>query len=152
MKVVIQRVKSAQVSVEGKVVGQIQQGLVLLVGLAVGDGVDPLNWMAGKIVGLRIFEQGGLLQRSVADVGGQILAVSQFTLLGDCRKGKRPSFTAAMPPEQAKPLFDQFVYRLEQELGYPIQTGQFGAHMELTLINDGPVTLILDRESYSHSQ
>ncbi len=145
MKVVVQRVSSAQVQVAGSGVGEIRRGLLLLVGLATGDGEEQLLWMARKVVGLRIFEQEGLMQQSVRDIGGEILAVSQFTLMGDCRKGKRPSFTAAMAPQLAEPLFDRFVDLLQQELGRPIATGQFGAIMKVSLVNEGPVTLILDR-------
>lgn len=145
MRVVIQRVTSAQVMVTGEIIGQIDRGLLALVGLANGDGEEQLIWMARKVVGLRIFERDGAMQESVVDIGGEILAVSQFTLLGDCRKGKRPSFSEAMSPDLAQPLFDRFVERLASESGGPIQTGRFGADMQVSLVNDGPVTLILER-------
>ncbi len=145
MRVVIQRVTSAQVTVEGEIVGRIDRGLLALVGLADGDGEEQLIWMARKVVGLRIFERDGAMQESVVDISGEILAVSQFTLLGDCRKGKRPSFSEAMSPDRAQPLFDQFVDLLTAEFGGLIQTGRFGTSMQVSLVNDGPVTLILDR-------
>ncbi|NET09129.1 MAG: D-tyrosyl-tRNA(Tyr) deacylase [Symploca sp. SIO2B6] len=145
MKVVVQRVTMASVSVNNHVIGHIDGGLLLLIGLSKDDGLEQLTWMARKIVNLRIFERDHLMQASVLDVGGEILAVSQFTLLADCRKGKRPSFTDAMRPEKAQPLFDQFVLLLEQELGKPVETGQFGANMQVALVNDGPVTIILER-------
>ncbi|NEQ96209.1 MAG: D-tyrosyl-tRNA(Tyr) deacylase [Cyanothece sp. SIO2G6] len=145
MKVVAQRVKMANVSVNNRVVGQIDCGLLLLVGLSKHDSLEQLTWMARKSVNLRIFERDGLMQDSVLDMGGEILAVSQFTLVADCRKGKRPSFTDAMPPAQAEPMFDDFVLLLEKNLGKPVKTGEFGANMQVTLVNDGPVTIILER-------
>lgn len=144
MKVIAQRVTMANVSVDNLVIGQIDFGLLLLVGLSKDDSLNHLTWMARKVVNLRIFERDGLMQDSVLDLGGEILAVSQFTLLADCRKGKRPSFTNAMPSEQAKSMFDDFVLLLEKELGQPIKTGQFGANMQVALVNDGPVTIILE--------
>lgn len=145
MKVVVQRVKMANVSVDEQVINQIDFGLLLLVGLSKEDGLDQLTWMAHKVVNLRIFERDGLMQDSVLDMGGEILAVSQFTLVADCRKGKRPSFTNAMHPDQAHPMFDRFVGLLEKELGQSVAIGQFGANMQVALVNDGPVTIVLDR-------
>jgi D-tyrosyl-tRNA(Tyr) deacylase len=118
---------------------------LLLVGLAIGDGEPQVAWMASKIARLRIFDDArGLMNASLAEVGGQILAVPQFTLLADCRKGKRPSFSDALAPAESRPLFGRFVALLESEVG-PVGTGCFGASMQVRLVNDGPVTLVLDR-------
>ncbi len=145
MRVVVQRVSQAQVLVEGAIIGEIGAGLVVLAGFAVDDGEDQAAWMARKIVGLRIFsDRDGAMNASLADVGGRVLAVSQFTLLGDTAKGRRPSFATAMPSERAAPLFDRFVALLAEQVG-PVATGRFGAHMEVRLVNDGPVTLIIER-------
>ena len=145
MKVIVQRVLSASVEVEQQVVGSIDQGLLLLIGLAEGDTDQELIWMANKILGLRIFERNGLLQDSVLDIDGELLAVSQFTLLADCNKGKRPSFSKAMKPDKALPMFNTFVQLLEEKRGSNIQTGIFGADMKVSSINNGPVTIILER-------
>ncbi len=143
-KVVLQRVSRASVSVDGQTVGAIERGLLLLVGIAPGDGEQTLRWMAEKIVGLRVFpDEGGLMNRSLLEVGGRILAVSQFTLLGTPeRVADRASW--ARPRRTSRPLFDAFVERLAGLCG-PIETGKFGAHMRVELVNDGPVTLILER-------
>lgn len=144
MRVVVQRSKQAQVTVDGAVVGAIDHGLVLLVGIAHEDTEQDAKFAAEKIAGLRIFEdESGKMNDSVLDVGGQILSVSQFTLYGDCRKGKRPNFMAAARPEQAKPLYDRFNELLQQQ-GLTVATGTFGAMMEVSLVNDGPVTLIIE--------
>ena len=144
MRSVVQRVKRASVSVNGERVGIISTGLLVLLAVGQEDGVDDINWMIDKLVGLRIFEdQGGKMNRSVLDVGGEILMVSQFTLYGDCRKGKRPSFTTAAPPEQAKAFFDQCVEGI-RSYGLKVETGIFQAEMDVELINDGPVTILLD--------
>lgn len=144
MRVVVQRVREAEVAADGAVVGRIGRGLVLLVGLAVGDGADEVAWMARKIAGLRLFDgDAGALQGSVVEVGGGVLAVSQFTLLADARKGRRPSFDGAMPAAEAAPLFETFVARLREEIAV-VATGRFGAAMEVRLVNDGPFTLIVD--------
>jgi D-aminoacyl-tRNA deacylase len=144
MRVVVQRVWEARVRVGGAVVGAIGRGALLLVGLATGDGEQQLAWMARKIVGLRIFpDASGMMNAALADVGGAILAVPQFTLLGDCRKGKRPSFAAAMAPAEAEPLFTRFVALLESHAG-AVATGRFGATMAVELVNDGPVTLVIE--------
>ncbi len=143
MIVVLQRVAEAAVDVEGRQIARIGRGLVALVGVAVDDGHEQVEWMARKVAELRIFEdEHGKMNRSVQDVGGEILAVSQFTLLADCRKGRRPSFVRAARPEQAKPLFDEFVALLRGQ-GLAVQTGCFGAHMQVHLTNDGPVTIVL---------
>ena len=141
----MQRVSQASVTVEGRVTGAIGPGLLVLVGIADGDVEDDRFWLVRKIVQLRIFaDDAGLMNRSVQDVGGDILAVSQFTLHASTRKGNRPSYTAAARPEVAQPEFDAFVALLAAELGRPVPTGVFGAHMIVQLHNDGPVTLMLD--------
>ena len=145
MRVVIQRVREARVTVDGEVVGQIGPGLLLLVGIGRGDTEEALRWVAEKIINLRIFEdEDGKMNRSLQEVGGEILAVSQFTLYGDVRKGRRPNFTGAAPPEEAEPLFNRFV-QLLRESGVRVETGRFRAHMLVELVNDGPVTLLLER-------
>ncbi len=144
MRVLLQRVTRASVSVEGTEVAVIGPGLLLLVGFTPGDGEAEQAWMADKVVNLRIFEdEAGKLNRSVLEAGGQLLAVSQFTLYADSRKGRRPSFDGAAPPETARALFDQFVATLRTR-GIPIETGVFQAHMQVALVNDGPVTIWLD--------
>ena len=141
---VVQRVTSASVTVEGAVAGRIDRGLVVLVGIARGDGPADLDYTASKVVGLRIFaDDEGRMNRSVADVAGALLVVSQFTLLGDARKGRRPAFDAAAPPEEARALYDQLIARF-RATGVPVETGIFQASMSVALVNDGPVTLLLD--------
>ena len=141
----MQRVREASVTVESQVTGAIGPGLLVLVGVADGDTVDDQTWLAHKIVQLRIFaDDGGLMNRSVQDIGGDILAVSQFTLHASTKKGNRPSYTAAARPEVAQPAFDAFVGSLASALGKPVPTGVFGAHMDVRLHNDGPVTIWLD--------
>ena len=145
MRVVVQRVRRASVTVDARVVGRIDAGLLLLVGIRQGDDEATLRWMAEKVAGLRIFaDADGRLDRSVVDTGGSILAVSQFTLYGDCSKGRRPSFTEAAPPGDAAPLFDRFVEYLRMS-GCPVETGEFGAMMDVESVNAGPVTLVIDR-------
>jgi D-tyrosyl-tRNA(Tyr) deacylase len=147
MKAVIQRVKSAQVSVDGRVTGKIGSGLLVLLGVGKGDGESDLSFLTSKIPELRIFEDAsGKFNLSLKEIGGEMLVVSQFTLYGDCRKGRRPSFTDAEDPTQAKNLYEQFVSKLKEQ-GIPVQTGEFQAKMEVHLINDGPVTLILDSKN-----
>jgi len=144
MRVVVQRSKEACVRVHGEVVGQIAQGLVLLVGITHEDTEQDVRYVADKVAGLRIFEDGQQkMNLSVADVGGQILSISQFTLYGDCRKGKRPNFMAAARPEHAEPLYERF-NELLRERGLHVETGRFGAMMDVVLTNWGPVTLIVD--------
>ena len=144
MRAVIQRVKSAAVTVDGEIIGQIGKGLVVLVGVAKDDGPDDVAYMANKIVNLRVFpEDDRLLHFTTAEVGGGVLVVSQFTVLGDCRKGRRPSFEQAAPPELAEKLYEELVTALAGT-GLPVATGRFRAMMEVSLINDGPVTLLLD--------
>lgn len=145
MRVVLQRVSRARVTVDGRVTGEIGRGLLLLAGFTPGDTEETLAWMADKVVGLRIFpDDEGKMNRSVDEVGGDLLVVSQFTLYGDTRKGKRPSFVDAARPEVAIPLYERFVALL-RAAGRRVETGEFGAMMEVELVNDGPVTLILER-------
>ena len=144
MRSVVQRVKRASVTVNGEKVGIIAAGLLVLLAVGQEDGADDISWMIDKLVGLRIFEdQGGKMNRSVLDVGGEILMVSQFTLYGDCRKGKRPSFLTAAPPEQAEALFERSVEGI-RSYGIKVETGIFQAEMDVELVNDGPVTILLD--------
>lgn len=144
MRAVIQRVKSAKVLVDGQATGSIGRGLLIFVGFGQGDGESDLSFFAAKIPELRIFEdEAGKFNLSLKEVGGELLVVSQFTLFGDCRKGRRPSFGEAMEPSAAKRLYDQFVAKLKGQ-GVPVQTGEFQAKMEVHLVNDGPVTLLLD--------
>ncbi|MFD2786508.1 D-aminoacyl-tRNA deacylase [Hymenobacter rubripertinctus] len=145
MRLVLQRVRHARVTVEGRVTGQIGPGLLVLVGFAPEDDAGILERMARKLVQLRIFsDEEGCMNCSVQEVGGQVLVVSQFTLLADARKGNRPSYVGAAPPRLAIPLYEQFVQRLSALLGQPVATGEFGADMQVELLNDGPVTIVLD--------
>ena len=144
MRAVIQRVSRANVTVSGEVVGEIGAGLLLLLGVEQGDTQDDVVWMANKVVGLRVFEDDdGKMNLDVGEVGGAILAVSQFTLLGDCRKGRRPSFVAAARPEEADGLYRSFVTEVAGQ-GLEVQEGRFQQHMDVELVNDGPVTLQVD--------
>lgn len=146
MRVVLQRVSRASVHIDGEVSGAIDRGLLLLVGFTREEEESDLEWMADKLVGLRIFaDQDGKMNRSLADVGGGVLVVSQFTLYGDTRKGRRPSFVSAAPPEVAIPLYEAFVAALRARVRGAVATGEFGAMMEVELVNDGPVTLVLER-------
>ena len=145
MRVVLQRVSRARVTVEGRVTGEIGRGLLLLAGFTEGDAPETLAWMADKVVGLRIFtDDEGKMNRSLDEVDGALLVVSQFTLYGDTRRGRRPSFVEAARPETAVPLYEHFL-ELLRATGRPVQTGEFGAAMQVELVNDGPVTLILER-------
>jgi D-aminoacyl-tRNA deacylase len=148
MRLVLQRVSSASVTVDGRVTGRIGAGLLLLVGIEAADTAEDGEWLAQKVTKLRIFgDEAGQMNRSVADLGGEILLVSQFTLHASTRKGTRPSFNAAARPEHAQPLYEKFAAQLGTALGRPVQTGIFGAMMQVTLVNDGPVTLIIDSKS-----
>lgn len=145
MRVVIQRVSEASVTVEGAVTGKIGRGLLVLAGFEEADGEGDLEWMAGKLVRTRIFaDENGTMNRSVLEAGGEILAVSQFTLFASVKKGNRPSWSRAARGEVSQPLFERFVEKLAAELGRPVPTGVFGADMQVRLVNDGPVTLSLD--------
>ncbi|WP_332631235.1 D-aminoacyl-tRNA deacylase [Halalkalibacter flavus] len=144
MKVVLQRTKKSSVSVNGEIVGQIESGLTLLVGITHEDKSEDVTYVADKIINLRIFEDvDGKMNHSLLDVRGQILSISQFTLYGDCKKGRRPNFMNAAKPDLAKELYDQFNDELRSK-GIDVQTGEFGAMMEVSLVNDGPVTLIVE--------
>jgi len=144
VRAVVQRVSRAEVRVAGDVVGRINDGLLVLLGIADDDGQDDVIFLSQKIVGLRIFEDAnGKMNLALADVGGKMLVVSQFTLLGDCRKGRRPSFVAAAAPEKADELYRSFVAEIVGQ-GIEVETGQFRAQMQVELVNDGPVTLLLD--------
>lgn len=145
MRVVLQRVAEASVTIDGRVVGRIGRGFLVLVGFTHTDGDAAIGWMVDKIRGLRLFpDDDGKMNRSLEEVGGALLVVSQFTLYGDARKGRRPSFIDAAPPEQAGPLYERFV-AVCRERGVTVATGEFGAMMQVALVNDGPVTLTLDR-------
>ena len=145
MRVVLQRVAGARVTVEGRVTGEIGRGLLLLAGFTDGDTEATLRWMADKVVGLRVFTDAeGKMNLSVEEVDGAVLVVSQFTLYGDARRGRRPSFVDAARPEVAIPLYERFVALL-RAAGRPVATGEFGAMMQVELTNDGPVTLVLER-------
>ncbi len=145
MRAVLQRVSRASVSIDCECVGAIGAGFLALVGFTVGDGESQLQWMAEKIVGLRLFpDDEGKMNRDIKEVGGSLLVVSQFTLYADARKGRRPSFVDAAPPDEATALYEQFVRELKVR-GVPVETGSFGAMMDVELVNDGPVTLILER-------
>ncbi len=144
MKVLLQRVTGGSVSIDGEVVGKIGQGLVAFVGVADGDTEKDIEYLVPKMTGLRIFsDEEGRFNLSVMDIGGELLLVSQFTLLADTRKGRRPGFSRAAPPEQAKKLFEQFVER-SRDTGLKVETGRFQEYMQIEIHNDGPVTIMLD--------
>ncbi len=146
MRVVAQRVAKAAVRAGGVVVGSIGPGMVVLAGFAEDDDLTGVSWMARRLAGLRVFaDEAGRMNLSLADCGGEALVVSQFTLYGDASKGRRPSFVKAARPEVARPLYEALVEELGRALDRPVQTGRFGAEMKLSLVNDGPVTLVIDR-------
>ncbi len=148
MRVVIQRVVEASVTVEGAVIGQIQQGLMVLVGIVNEDDKTDMEWLSNKIVNMRLFEdEAGIMNKSLLEVGGSILLVSQFTLHAYTKKGNRPSYITAAKPDMAIPLYEQMIQQLELNLGSSIQTGKFGADMKVALINDGPVTITIDSKN-----
>ena len=145
MKVVIQRVTRASVTIEQQLFSSISKGMLVLVGIQADDTDEDINWLASKIVNLRIFDdENGVMNKSILESGGEILAVSQFTLMARTKKGNRPSYIDAAPPAISIPLYEKFVATLSQELHKEVQTGQFGADMKVELINDGPVTIIVD--------
>lgn len=147
MRAVIQRVREASVDVDGERVGHIGRGLLVLLGVSVHDGPRQADWMADKLLGLRVFENAeGKFDASVVDIGGAVLVVSQFTLYGETRKGRRPSFSAAAPAAQAEPLYERVVAAIAGR-GVAVGAGRFGAHMAVSLVNDGPVTLVLDSDA-----
>ena len=144
MRIVVQRVSEARVRIDGIVVGEIARGLLILLGIREGDEAKTIEWMTEKLVNLRIFpDDEGKMNRSLLDIGGEVLMVSQFTLYGDCRKGRRPSFIGAAHPTIAEPLYESFIEAV-RAFGVKVATGQFGADMKVELINDGPVTLVID--------
>ena len=144
MRACVQRVSEAHVTVDGEETGRIGRGLVVLLGIGHNDGEAEVNWLADKIVGLRVFEDAaGKMNLSLAEVGGAMLVISQFTLFGDCRRGRRPSFTDAAPPEMAERLYEAFV-SVARRVGIDVGTGKFREHMLVSLVNDGPVTLWID--------
>ena len=144
MRAVVQRVSEARVVIDGEVVGQVGHGLLILLGIKFGDSAEDARWLAEKVIGLRIFaDEQGKMNRDVTEANGGVLVVSQFTLYGDCRKGRRPSFIDAAPPETAIPLYEAFI-DASRALGIPTASGRFGATMQVHLVNDGPVTLIVD--------
>ena len=148
MKAVIQRVSKASVTIEGKQVASIKNGLLILLGIINEDAQEDINWLSNKIVNLRIFnDDSGVMNTSLLDVTGDAIVVSQFTLQASTKKGNRPSYIKAAKPDIAIPLYERFVKQLEKDLGKTIQTGQFGANMQVELINDGPVTIIIDTKN-----
>ncbi len=147
MRTVIQRVSQARVEVESQLTGQIQEGLLVLLGIAPEDQDADIDYLIRKIVQLRIFkDEAGKMNRSVQDIGGGLLVVSQFTLYADTKKGNRPSYLRSAPPDQAIPLYERFLARLRDRFEGPVATGEFGAYMQVSLLNDGPVTLVLDSQ------
>ncbi|MFL3667365.1 MAG: D-aminoacyl-tRNA deacylase [Verrucomicrobiota bacterium] len=149
MRVVIQRASEASVTIDGQVHGEIGLGFVVLLGIEDADTTADIEWLCGKIARLRVFnDDDGLMNNSLADVGGGVLVISQFTLHASTKKGNRPSFTRAAKPEVAIPLYEQFIATLESELGQTVQVGEFGADMKVALINDGPVTLTIDTKNH----
>jgi D-tyrosyl-tRNA(Tyr) deacylase len=148
MKAVIQRVSQASVTIQDQVVAQIASGLLVLIGIEEADGLDDLRWLSSKIVNLRLFaDANGVMNVSVKEMGGDVIVVSQFTLHALTKKGNRPSYIKAAPPEIAIPIYESFVQHMEIELGKKVQTGQFGADMKVTLLNDGPVTILIDTKN-----
>lgn len=151
MKIVVQRVFKASVTIDGMTVASIDTGLLILLGITNDDSSEDINWLTNKIVNLRIFnDDQGIMNTSVLDVDGEIIVVSQFTLHANTKKGHRPSYIKAAKPEVAIPLYNTFVKQLENNLGKPVQTGEFGADMKVTLVNDGPVTIIIDSRQNSN--
>ena len=148
MKVVIQRVSQASVTIDSKIVAEIQKGLLVLVGIEDIDTQEDILWLTSKIANLRIFEdENGMMNLSVKDINGDIIVVSQFTLQASTKKGNRPSYIKAAKPEIAIPLYEKFIAQLEQEIGKKLQTGKFGADMKVLLLNDGPVTIVMDTKN-----
>ena len=148
MKTVIQRVSSASVTIENKVVADIQKGLLVLIGIEDADNQEDINWLTAKIVNIRIFgDENEVMNLSVKDIDGDVIVVSQFTLHANTKKGNRPSYIKASKPDVAIPLYENFVQQLEKELGKKVQTGVFGADMKVSLLNDGPVTIVIDSKN-----
>ncbi|KAA2215877.1 D-aminoacyl-tRNA deacylase [Maribacter flavus] len=148
MRTVIQRVAKARVTVEGKVISSIGQGVLLLLGIVAEDSEEDIDWLVKKVLNLRIFnDEAGVMNKSILDIGGEIIVVSQFTLHASTKKGNRPSYIKAAKPETAIPLYEKFVHKLELEIGKKVGTGIFGADMKVDLLNDGPVTIIIDTKN-----
>ena len=148
MRVVIQRVSESSVSIDGEIVGSIQKGFMILLGIENEDSIDDIEWLVGKISKLRIFsDEEGKMNLSIADIGGSFLVISQFTLHASTKKGNRPSYIKAARPETAIPLYQEFMRRLHEVSGLPVESGEFGGDMKVSLINDGPVTIIIDSKS-----
>jgi D-tyrosyl-tRNA(Tyr) deacylase len=148
LKIVLQRVSSASVTIENKIVADIQKGLLILIGIEAADLQEDIDWLVGKITKIRVFEdENQVMNLSIADIDGDIIVVSQFTLHAATKKGNRPSYIKAAKPDVAIPLYEKFVQQLELELGKKIQTGVFGADMKVSLLNDGPVTIIIDSKN-----
>ena len=148
MRIVVQLVKQASVSVDEKVISEIEKGYLILLGIETEDTQEDINWLAGKIARLRIFsDEDGAMNKSILDVNGDVIIVSQFTLQAKTKKGNRPSYIKAARPEIASELYDKFILQLENELGKKIQTGKFGATMDVSLINEGPVTIFMDSKN-----
>ena len=148
MRVVVQRVSSASVSIGGQVRSSIGQGLLILLGIGPDDGAEDLDWLVRKVAGLRIFDdEAGVMNRSVVEIGGEALVVSQFTLMASTRKGNRPSYIGAAGHEIAIPLYESFCQALAEAVGRPVGTGEFGADMQVALVNDGPVTICIDSKN-----
>jgi len=148
MRVVIQRVKEASVSIEGHIKSQIESGLLILLGIEEADNKEDIDWLCRKIVGLRVFDdEQGVMNRNIEDAGGDIIVVSQFTLFASTKKGNRPSYIRAARPETAIPLYESFVKTLSEALKKTVGTGEFGANMQVSLVNDGPVTICIDSKN-----
>lgn len=148
MRTVIQRVTRASVTVEGQVIGEIEKGLLILVGIEEVDTQSDIEWLGGKVTNLRVFDdENGVMNKSIKDIEGDILLVSQFTLHASTKKGNRPSYIRAAKPDFAVSMYEKFIAQLERELGKPIQKGKFGADMKVELLNDGPVTIIIDTQN-----
>lgn len=148
MRAVVQRVSEASVTISGQVRGAIRTGLLVLVGVEAVDTAEDIEWLCGKLVRLRVFpDDAGVMNRSVQEVGGDILVVSQFTLFASTKKGNRPSYIRAAPPETAIPIYEAFLRRIAADLGKPVQAGEFGADMKVALLNDGPVTILFDTKA-----
>ncbi|HEY0059000.1 MAG TPA: D-aminoacyl-tRNA deacylase [Flavisolibacter sp.] len=148
MRLVIQRVSEASVTIDGEVTASIREGLLVLVGIEDGDGDEDVSWLGNKLVNLRIFnDAAGVMNRSVLEVGGDVLLISQFTLHASTKKGARPSYIRASKPEIAQPIYESMIVQLEESMGKAIQTGSFGADMKVALVNDGPVTILIDSKN-----
>jgi D-tyrosyl-tRNA(Tyr) deacylase len=148
MRAVIQRVSSASVTISGEVSGEIQQGFLILLGIEAADTNEDIDWLTGKVAKMRVFaDEEGLMNKSITDIGGSALVVSQFTLHANTKKGNRPSFIRAARPEQAEPMYRKFMEKLGNQIGSACQSGEFGADMQVALVNDGPVTIIIDSKN-----